>query len=132
MLLIHFSNNAINVLLLQNASITEQKVVIKLLESGGPAKPENLIVEKTMHPIPTKPSVQKEQWDRKKRWVGGRVGGREGGCVRVYVRLRVCLCVCTITIESPFYSCALTHTHNRVCVCVCVYECVYTCTYICM
>ncbi len=37
-----------NVLLLQNASITEQNVAFNTLESGGLAKPEKLIVDKTI------------------------------------------------------------------------------------
>jgi hypothetical protein len=41
-------NFAINVLLLQNASITEQNVAIKILESGALAKPEELIVDKAI------------------------------------------------------------------------------------
>ena len=39
---------AINLLLLQNASIIEQNVGIKILESGGLAKPEKLIVDKAI------------------------------------------------------------------------------------
>ena len=42
------SNFAINVLLLQNASITEQNLGIKILESGGLAKPEELIIRKAI------------------------------------------------------------------------------------
>ena len=41
------SNFAINVLLLQNATITEQNVAIKILESDL-AKPEELIVDKAI------------------------------------------------------------------------------------
>ena len=42
------SNFAINVLLLQNATITEQNVANKILESGGLAKPEELIMDKAV------------------------------------------------------------------------------------
>ena len=42
------SNFAINVLLLQNATITEQNVAINILESGGLAKPEELIMDKAV------------------------------------------------------------------------------------
>ena len=42
------SNFAINVLLLQNAKITEQNVAINILESGGLAKPEELMVDKAV------------------------------------------------------------------------------------
>ena len=39
------SNFAINVLLLQNATITKQNMRINILESSGLAKPEELIVD---------------------------------------------------------------------------------------
>jgi hypothetical protein len=42
------SNFAIIVLLLQNATITEQNVAINILESGGLAKPEELIMYKAV------------------------------------------------------------------------------------
>jgi hypothetical protein len=42
------SNFAINVLLLQNATITEQNVAINILESGSLAKAEELIVYKAI------------------------------------------------------------------------------------
>jgi hypothetical protein len=42
------SNFAINVLLLQNATITEQNVGVNILESGGLAKPEELIMYKAV------------------------------------------------------------------------------------
>ena len=42
------SNFAIIVLLLQNATITEQNVAINILESGGLAKPEELIMDKAV------------------------------------------------------------------------------------
>ena len=84
------SNFAINVLLLQNATITEQNMGVNILESGGLAKAEEMIMYKavlnsvkflnviynSLHvlatkfrtkasvpigtPIPTKPSGQKE------------------------------------------------------------------------
>ena len=41
-------NFAINVLLLQNTSITEQNVDVKILESGALAKPEEVIVDKVI------------------------------------------------------------------------------------
>jgi hypothetical protein len=44
---VRVSNFAINVLLLQNASITEQNLGIKILESGGLAKPEELTMNET-------------------------------------------------------------------------------------
>ena len=43
-----FSNFAINVLLLQNATITEQNMRVDILETGGMAKPEKLIMYKTI------------------------------------------------------------------------------------
>ena len=42
------SNFAINMLLLQGASITEQNVAINILQSGGLAKPEKQIVDKAI------------------------------------------------------------------------------------
>ena len=42
------SNFAINVLLLQNAPITEQNMRVYILEEGGLRKPENLIMYKTI------------------------------------------------------------------------------------
>ena len=42
------SNFAINVLMLQNAMITEQNVRVNILESGGLAKPEKMIMYKTI------------------------------------------------------------------------------------
>ncbi len=41
-------NFAINVFLLQNASITEQNMGIKILEAGGLAQPEELIMNEAM------------------------------------------------------------------------------------
>jgi hypothetical protein len=42
------SNFAINVLLLQKASITEQNMGTKILEAGGLANPEELIMNETI------------------------------------------------------------------------------------
>jgi hypothetical protein len=42
------SNFAINVLLLENATITEQNMRVNILESGGLAKPEELIMYKAV------------------------------------------------------------------------------------
>ena len=42
------SNFAINMLLLQGASINEQNVAINILQSGGLAKPEKQIVDKAI------------------------------------------------------------------------------------
>jgi len=42
------SNFEINVLLLQKASITEQNMGTKILETGGLANPEELIVDKAI------------------------------------------------------------------------------------
>jgi hypothetical protein len=42
------SNFAINVLLLQNTTITDQNMRVHILEEGGLRKPENLIMYKTI------------------------------------------------------------------------------------
>ena len=44
----HVSNFAINVLLLQNATITEQNMRVNILEAGGLTKPKKLIMYKTI------------------------------------------------------------------------------------
>ena len=42
------SNFAINVLLLQNTTITKQNMRVNILEAGGLTKPEKLIMYKTI------------------------------------------------------------------------------------
>ncbi len=46
--ILYTRNFTINVFLFQNVSITEQNVVINVLESSGLGKPEELIVDKSI------------------------------------------------------------------------------------
>jgi hypothetical protein len=67
------SNFAINVLLLQNASIIEQNMGIKILESGRLAKPEELLMNEAIlnsvfhlpYLPPTSVQCVSESWKKK-------------------------------------------------------------------